>query len=205
MLSQKIAQVSSTATDPVLENLNIKLDLIKEEYNAVASQPNTYSFFNLDNIYFWFVLAGLLLLAFGLLFLLAEIQNKSDKAKKVKKNHKDLEPIAEIKVADNATAENDDVEEAVEISKVEVAEQAVETLKDLGIDTTEVEAEIKEEIKKPKKTSWFKKEKPDKKMAKIEENKEITERVEKDEKIEDPEPVQSKAKGPIKIKVEKIK
>jgi SAM-dependent MidA family methyltransferase len=34
-------------------------------------------------MYFWFVLVGLLLLAFGLLFLLAELQNK-DKSKKVK-------------------------------------------------------------------------------------------------------------------------
>jgi hypothetical protein len=196
MFSQKIAQVTSTDTDATLQNLNVKLDLLKEEYNAVASQPNTYSFFNLDNIYFWFVLAGLLLLAFGLLFLLAEIQNKSDKTKKNKKVV--LEEEFEVE-------END--------PNLEVAEQAVETLKDLGIDTTEVEAEIKEEIKKPKtakKASWFKKEKKPKKVTK--------EKVEESahpptgggpalggEEIVVPEVEKSKAKGPIKIKVEKIK
>jgi hypothetical protein len=189
MFSQKIAQVTSTDTDATLQNLNVKLDLLKEEYNAVASQPNTYSFFNLDNIYFWFVLAGLLLLAFGLLFLLAEIQNKSDKTKKNKKVV--LEEEFEVE-------END--------PNLEVAEQAVETLKDLGIDTTEVEAEIKEEIKKPKtakKASWFKKEKKEKKNIKTVESKKNIETLE--EEIIVPEVEKSKAKGPIKIKVEKIK
>ncbi len=199
MFSQKIAQVTSTDTDATLQNLNVKLDLLKEEYNAVASQPNTYSFFNLDNIYFWFVLAGLLLLAFGLLFLLAEIQNKSDKTKKVRQNKKDLE---QIEVKDETEENNTDLE---------VAEQAVETLKDLGIDTTEVEAEIKEEIIKPKekkKNTWFKKEKKPKKITKVEEMEEDTEEsvVEaKEKETEDSELIKPKAKGPIKIKVEKIK
>lgn len=201
MFSQKIAQVTSTETDATLQNLNVKLDLLKEEYNAVASQPNTYSFFNLDNIYFWFVLAGLLLLAFGLLFLLAEIQNKGEKAKKIKQSAKALEQTEE------------EIESEENKVDLEVAEQAVETLKDLGIDTTEVEAEIKEEIIKPrakekKKNSWFKKEKKEKEITKVEEVEEDPEEsiVEADEEeIEDSEPIKPKAKGPIKIKVEKIK
>ncbi len=201
MFSQKIAQVTSTDTDATLQNLNVKLDLLKEEYNAVASQPNTYSFFNLDNIYFWFVLAGLLLLAFGLLFLLAEIQNKGEKSKKIKQNKKDLEQIEveekEIEVEEGEVEENN--------VDLEVAEQAVETLKDLGIDTTEVEAEIKEEIKKPKKTSWFKKEKKSAPGGPAKGGEEPEEIVEEEEEIEDSEPIKSKVKGPIKIKVEKIK
>lgn len=140
MFSQEIAQ-ATTSTDATLQNLNVKLDLLKEEYNAIASQPNTYSFFNLDNIYFWFVLAGLLLLAFGLLFLLAEIQNKSDKVKKNKKESKSEQ-------LDRAEEDNEPV-----LGGVVASEEPEPTF-------------------------------------------EVTSKV---------EVKQSKAKGPIKIKVEKIK
>jgi len=57
-----------------LKNANQELDLLKEQYNNMLTQAPETTFFNFSNMYFWFVLVGLLLLAFGLLFLLAEIK-----------------------------------------------------------------------------------------------------------------------------------
>lgn len=194
MFSQKIAQANiSNSNDNTLQNLNVKLDLLKEEYNAVASQPNSYSFFNLDNIYFWFVLAGLLLLAFGLLFLLAELQNKSNKNKKA------------VSSKDDQSDQIDEVDESVG-NEADVPQQAVATLKDLGVDTSEIEAEVKAEvlkIKKVKKNPWFKKTKPTKtELVPTAKESQIIDKSDAEENIET-QP--SKVKGPIKIKVEKVK
>jgi cytoskeletal protein RodZ len=71
------------ATEGKLQNANQELDLLKEQYNNMLTQTPETTFFNFSNIYFWCVLVGLLLLAFGLLFLLAELQNK-DRSKKSK-------------------------------------------------------------------------------------------------------------------------
>lgn len=70
-------------TEDKLQNANQELDLLKEQYNNMLTQAPENTFFNFGNMYFWFVLVGLLLLAFGLLFLLAELQNK-DRSKKSK-------------------------------------------------------------------------------------------------------------------------
>ena len=147
MFSQKIIHLAQAATstdinqnlqntENQLQNLNASLDLLKEEYNAALNQPSTYSFFNLDNIYFWFVLAGLLLLAFGLLFLLAELQSNKNKKEKVVGLPKDKLAARPVGIIYNI----EDEKPAIEIKK----EAPVETKKPL---TLEKKPKIKPEPK----------------------------------------------------------
>lgn len=85
-----------------LKNANQELDLLKEQYNNMLTQAPENTFFNFGNMYFWFVLVGLLLLAFGLLFLLAELQNK-DRSKKSK--------VESIKKEKEEEVEDDEADE----------------------------------------------------------------------------------------------
>jgi hypothetical protein len=72
------------ASDAKLGEINGQLDSLVSEYNKVTAGVSESSFFNLDNVYFWLVLAGLILLAFGLWFLMSELKYYS-KEKKIKK------------------------------------------------------------------------------------------------------------------------
>ncbi|PLX25582.1 hypothetical protein C0580_02220 [Candidatus Parcubacteria bacterium] len=93
MFGEKIIQLAQS--DKVMEELvnsevkvqelNNEFYELTKEYKMSSHSADYYSFFNFSNIYFWFVLAGLLLLAFGLLFLLAELQQKSKTDKTVVK------------------------------------------------------------------------------------------------------------------------
>jgi hypothetical protein len=98
------------ATEGNLQNANKELDLLKEQYNNMLTQTPDNSFFNFSNMYFWCVLVGLLLLAFGLLFLLAELQNR-DKSKKVKteniKKKAEAEELIEEKESEDNIAEEE--------------------------------------------------------------------------------------------------
>jgi|GEM_PF-6138825 hypothetical protein len=58
-----------------LGELNNRLTDIQQQYNGMAANTDIYSFFNFGNFYFWTVLAGLILLALGLLFLLVELSH----------------------------------------------------------------------------------------------------------------------------------
>ncbi|MFA5126452.1 MAG: hypothetical protein WC465_00425 [Patescibacteria group bacterium] len=176
MFAQKIIELAQAATstninqnlqntEEQLQNLNANLDLLKEEYNAVASQPTNYSFFDLSNIYFWFVLAGLLLLAFGLLFLLAELQNKERK-NRVKPELPKLEPLTYIQ-----SSAEDKAGEKVEAIKFapqqEIPEKKIEPkIAFKPVEKTEAKIKAKKPVLAPAKES---------------------------------------KKGPIKIKVEKVK
>lgn len=86
ILAQADSQVINNLveSEEKLEELNGRLDLIKQDYVALVDEANSYSFFNLDNIYFWFVIVGLLLLVFGLLFLWVELQHPSSQKKEIK-------------------------------------------------------------------------------------------------------------------------
>lgn len=79
-----------------LQELNGRLDVLKQDYNTMVANNDFYSFFNFDNIYFWFVLIGLILLAFGLIFLLVELQHsKSEKKPKIEKVEEEIEETEE--------------------------------------------------------------------------------------------------------------
>ena len=56
-------------------------------------KPVYYSFFNMDNVYFWFILGGLLLLAVGLLFLLMELKKNQPKKIRIK----EPKPVKQVK------------------------------------------------------------------------------------------------------------
>ncbi len=58
-----------------LGELNNRLADIQQEYDSVVANADIYTFFSFNNIYFWIVLIGLVLLAFGLLFLLIELSH----------------------------------------------------------------------------------------------------------------------------------
>lgn len=111
MFGEKIIKLAQA--DPVMEglvnseiklqNLNNEFYELTKEYKMGSNTADYYSFFNFSNVYFWFVLAGLLLLGFGLLFLLAELQQKSKTTKTVvhfeeKKIDKKPESPTEVEV-----------------------------------------------------------------------------------------------------------
>ncbi len=108
------------ATDNKLQNANQELDLLKEQYNNMLTQAPENSFFNFSNMYFWCVLVGLLLLAFGLLFLLAELQNKDrSKKSKVESIKKDETEELEAEKEESVETEEPDLEKESEAEKIE--------------------------------------------------------------------------------------
>lgn len=133
-------------TEGQLQNANQELDLLKEQYNTMLTTSPETSFFNFGNMYFWFVLVGLLLLAFGLLFLLAELQNKD---KKVKNKNKTEENISAVKDEEPEDDAEEDVseEEEQELAKESEAEKIEEEL------VEEDDDEGDEEEEKPVKKS----------------------------------------------------
>lgn len=74
-----------------LNQLNQQFDNLREEYKAVVNNLDNPSFFNFDNVYFWFVIVGLLLLVFGLWWWLLELKKES-KVKRV-----EVETTPEVK------------------------------------------------------------------------------------------------------------
>jgi flagellar biosynthesis/type III secretory pathway M-ring protein FliF/YscJ len=135
------------ATEGKLQNANQELDLLKEQYNNMLTQTPDNSFFNFSNMYFWCVLVGLLLLAFGLLFLLAELQNKDKKVKHKNKEEK-IEPAKnEPAKGGPASGGEDDADE-------EVAEEEPELAKESEAEKIEeelVEEDEEDEEEKPAK------------------------------------------------------
>ena len=67
-----------------LGELNNRLGDIQQQYNNMTANTDIYSFFNFGNFYFWIVLAGLILLALGLLFLLVELSHPTARKPKDK-------------------------------------------------------------------------------------------------------------------------
>jgi len=125
MLGEKIIKLAQSDqvmqefvnSEEKLQNLNNQFYELTKEYKMGSNPAEYYSFFNFSNIYFWFVLSGLLLLAFGLLFLLAELQQKSKDTKTVvkfkeKKGDDIKEENVEVKVAAPETPKK--VEKVVE-------------------------------------------------------------------------------------------
>ncbi|PWB38966.1 MAG: hypothetical protein C3F02_00985 [Parcubacteria group bacterium] len=145
---------SLQATDQQLSDLNNQLDVVKNDYVQMVGDYNAMTFFNLNNIYFWFLVVGLLLLLVGLIYLLAEIRQNNHLAK------------AEL------SADVGDKEE---------------------ITTKEIEPIRVGESEKPKK------------MANISPFRGVLTSKGVSEKIEKKEEVMAKKKGPIKIKVTKVK
>lgn len=121
-------------TENILQNANQELEVLKDQYNNMLTQPAEPSFFNFSNIYFWLVLVGLLLLAFGLLFLLAELQNK-DKSKKSKaetvKKDKEEELIEEKEVEENIEEEEPELAKESEEEKDEEEEEDFEEVEEV--------------------------------------------------------------------------
>ncbi len=83
------------ATEGKLLEANSELLGIKKEYADILNNKEVLSFFNLDNIYFYFLLLGLILLAFSLWFLLSTLKQKElgkdikkEKLKKIEKIEK---------------------------------------------------------------------------------------------------------------------
>ncbi len=111
------------ATEGKLQNANQELDLLKEQYNNMLTQQPETTFFNFSNIYFWCVLVGLLLLAFGLLFLLAELQNKDKKTKHKNKeekiNDEELEDDEPTKGGPASSGEETELTKESEEEKIE--------------------------------------------------------------------------------------
>lgn len=132
------------ATEGKLQNANQELDLLKEQYNNMLTQAPETTFFNFGNMYFWFVLVGLLLLAFGLLFLLAELQNKDKKVKHKNKEEK-IESHKETEVEDDT--EEDIAEEEPELAKESEEEKIEEELVEED-DDEEDEVEDEQAVKK---------------------------------------------------------
>lgn len=73
-----------SASEDKLQEVNKQLDSLVSEYHEISGTVGESSFFNFDNMYFWLVLVGLILLAFGLWFLMTELKYYSPK-RKVKK------------------------------------------------------------------------------------------------------------------------
>ena len=63
-------------TEEDLVNANNSLINLQEGYLNIMNKTETTSFFNIDNIYFWFILIGLLFLVFSLWFLLSALKQK---------------------------------------------------------------------------------------------------------------------------------
>lgn len=83
---------SLQADDNKLQDLNNQLDVVKNDYVNLVGHYDTYSFFNFNNIYFWFLILGLILLLFGLMYLLSELRQNNQQSEKSKETF--LEPIA---------------------------------------------------------------------------------------------------------------
>ncbi len=128
-------------TEGQLQNANQELDLLKEQYNTMLTTSPETSFFNFGNMYFWFVLVGLLLLAFGLLFLLAELQNKDKKVKKESAQGGPATGGDEEELADEDEKENSS-EEYIAEEESELAKEAEEEkIEDELVDDEENEDE----------------------------------------------------------------
>lgn len=80
-----------SASENKLQEVNGQLDSLVTEYNKVTAGVSDSSFFDLNNVYFWLVLAGLVLLAFGLWFLMSELKYHSP-SKRPKKVQRAPEP-----------------------------------------------------------------------------------------------------------------
>ncbi|MCD4760335.1 hypothetical protein K8R42_00370 [bacterium] len=68
-----------------LQELNGRLDSLLGEYNQSMDSLNSSSLFNFHNPFLWMILGGLILLAFGLWFLMDEL--KKPRSPKVKMEH----------------------------------------------------------------------------------------------------------------------
>ncbi|MCB9802693.1 hypothetical protein H6761_01570 [Candidatus Nomurabacteria bacterium] len=79
-----------------MQELNQRLGDLKMEYELMTRDSGNMSFFNFENIYFWFVVCGLLILAFALWFLWLELKDKKVKPEKIKKDGKENKKIAEF-------------------------------------------------------------------------------------------------------------
>ncbi len=76
-------------------NANNSLINIQEEYLDIMNNTETISFLNTDNIYFYFVLLGLVFLVFSLWFLRSALRQKElipeiKKDKEIKKETKEV-------------------------------------------------------------------------------------------------------------------
>lgn len=79
MFLQLLAQNDETLdsminADLKVEELNQRLVDLKTEYELMTQNATPMSFFNFENVYFWFVVCGLLILAFALGFLWLELR-----------------------------------------------------------------------------------------------------------------------------------
>lgn len=92
MFLQLLAQNDETLdsminADLKVEELNQRLVDLKTEYELMTQNATPMSFFNFENVYFWFVVCGLLILAFALGFLWLELRGaKNQQAPKSKIN-----------------------------------------------------------------------------------------------------------------------
>lgn len=57
-----------------LRELNAQVETIVDDYGKSDNNADM-SFFNVNNLYFWFLLMGLIFLAFGLTFLMVQLKN----------------------------------------------------------------------------------------------------------------------------------
>lgn len=147
------------ASDEKLQDLNNQLDVVKNDYINLVGDYNTSAFFNINNIYFWFLILGLVLLLFGLIYLLAELKQNNSASSEHKGFSRNIKASPEKKK---------------EIVKAEIKLARLE------------------EEPEPKKIANVSPVRNN--LAKVE--------SEKKGKIEPP---QAKKKGPIKIKVVKVK
>ncbi len=156
LIAQADSEVLNTLaeSDQKLGELNTRLDVIKQEYNILVDVANSYSFFNLDNIYFWFVIIGLVLLVFGLMLLLAELQSPYEKMRSFvlsKKKPKEDERRT-LGTLDKDLEEDDEEED----EKIDTNDEYIDTIPDKPEQTfgqseePEEEDEPEEEEEKPK-------------------------------------------------------
>ncbi len=91
MFLQLLAQNSDivdTIVNPELDmnQLNQRLEELKIEYELLTQEAPAMSFFNFQNVYFWFVVCGLIILLFALWLLWRELKlSKNSVEHKVKK------------------------------------------------------------------------------------------------------------------------
>lgn len=84
---------SLQADDNKLQDLNNQLDVVKNDYVNLVGRYDTYSFFNFNNIYFWFLILGLILLLFGLIYLLSELKHSNNETVESEEPAVDEEPV----------------------------------------------------------------------------------------------------------------
>ncbi len=90
---------SLRSSDQKLQDLNNQLDIIKNDYVQLVGDYNTGTFFNINNIYFWFLILGLVLLLFGLIYLLLELKQGRPAAAKEREEKKEVIKKPEAKSA----------------------------------------------------------------------------------------------------------